>query len=145
MTMLTTMAMVLALAGAQTTPKPPAVTGAQAIASLQGTWDVTSINGQVLADGGMTMQITFTGEKYAQMVNGQVNERGTYKIDAAKKPHTFDLTIVEGDDAGKVQPGIIEITGDTFKGHLAAPGGTDRPADFTMKQGNILFLAKKVK
>jgi hypothetical protein len=37
-----------------------------------------------------------------------VNESGTFKIDTAKKPMTMDLTITEGSDAGKAQPGIVD-------------------------------------
>jgi hypothetical protein len=58
---------------------------------------------------------------------------------------TIDLTIVEGDDAGKTQLGIIEVTGDTFQAALDTPGAGQRPTDFSIKEGVIVFSGKKAK
>ena len=46
-------------------------------------------------------------------VNGTVNERGTVTLDPARTPVAIDLTIQEGDDAGKLQVGVIAVEGDT--------------------------------
>lgn len=59
--------------------------------------------------------MTFKGNTYHQPYGGKVNERGTFKIDTAKKPMTMDLTITEGSDAGKAQPGIFEVSGDILR------------------------------
>jgi len=127
-------------AGVLTQAPKPAAKDAKAAAALQGTWVLTTINGQPLSD---ELTLTFTGDKYHQTVGGAVNERGTIKVDASKKPMTIDLAITEGADAGKTQLGIVEVTGDTIRGSLDTPGAGQRPADFTIKDGAILFVGKK--
>jgi uncharacterized protein (TIGR03067 family) len=112
-------------------------------AVLQGTWLITSINGQTIADQGPPLTLTFTGEKYHQTLGTEVNERGTIKVDATKKPMTIDLVITEGDDAGKTQLGIIEVTGDTIRANLDRPGAGQRPSDFAVKDGGIMFEGKR--
>ena len=91
------------------------------------------------------MTLTFTGDKYHQTVGGQINERGTIKLDAAKKPMTIDLIITEGSDAGKTQLGIIEATGDTLRASFGFAGAPQRPTDFTVKEGSLMVLGKKQK
>jgi hypothetical protein len=58
-----------------------------------------------------------------------VNERGTIKLDASKKPAWIDLTITEGADAGKLQVGVIEVTGNVSKTSRAPfrPSRAQRP------------------
>ncbi len=111
--------------------------------ALQGTWVLTSINGQEAPAGAPELSITFTGDKYHQTLGGEVNERGGYKIDSSKKPMTIELTITEGQDAGKTQLGVFEISGDTLRANLDSPGANQRPTDFTAKEGALLFVAKK--
>ena len=135
----TVVLMALVLAVPQAAKKPAA--GA---AALQGTWITESINGQS-AEGQPELSLTFTGANYHQTFGGQVNERGTFKVDTSKKPMTIDLTIVEGDDAGKVQLGIFEVSGDTLRAHFDVPGGQARPTDMTAKEGSLLVVAKKKK
>jgi len=118
---------------------------AKAAAALQGAWLVSSINGQSAPDGTPPLTLTFSGDKYQQALGGEVNERGTMKVDATKKPMTIDFAITEGPDAGKTQLGIIEVTGETFRACFAAPGAGERPADFTGKDGALVVLAKKSK
>jgi uncharacterized protein (TIGR03067 family) len=130
-------------AAAQTPAAPPAMS--KELASLQGTWQLVTVNDQNVADQGAEMALVFDGNKYKQVVNGTVDETGTFNLDPSKKPMSFDLTIIEGDDAGKLQLGIIEINGDVIKGLFAAPGGPTRPADFNSNDGAIFFIAKRVK
>ena len=122
--------------------KPPVVTSVvpAALKPLQGTWVLTTPDGQPLAPNG-DLTITVTGDQYAQAIAGEVNERGTLKIDATKKPTWIDLNITEGSDAGKLQVGLIEVTGNVMKGVLGAPGDTTRPTSVT--EGPIVFIAKK--
>lgn len=126
-------------AGASAQPPKPA-TGA---AALEGSWVVASINGQTAPEGSPAMTLTFTGDKYEQALGAEVNERGSFKVDATKKPMTIDLSITEGSDAGSTQLGVFEVTGDTMRLHLDTPGANQRPADFTMKDGAFLVVAKK--
>jgi uncharacterized protein (TIGR03067 family) len=136
--LLASIALVTGFAGQAGKPQ-----GKPAPAAIQGTWIVGSINGQEAPSGAQEMTLTFTGEKYEQALGGQVNERGTFKVDAAKKPMTIDLAIGEGTDAGKTQLGIFEVSGDSMKLHLDSPGAAQRPTDFTGKEGSFIVVAKK--
>jgi uncharacterized protein (TIGR03067 family) len=106
------LATVFALAVPAATQDAAKEAAAKALASVQGTWAIVTVNGE--SNGGMTMSLTFTGDKYAQTTNGAVDERGAIKIDPAKKPMAIDLIITEGNDAGKLQLGIFELNGDTM-------------------------------
>lgn len=117
--------------------------GKPASTAVQGTWIVSSINGESAPMGAQEMTLTFTGDKYEQSLGGNVNERGSIKVDASKKPMTIDLAIGEGSDAGKTQLGIFEVAGDTMKLHLDTPGAGQRPTDFTAKEGSFMVVAKK--
>jgi uncharacterized protein (TIGR03067 family) len=116
-----------------------------AAAALQGTWVITSVNGQAAPAGSPELWLTFAGDKYHQTQGGEINERGTIKLDPAKKPMAIDLIITEGSDAGKTQLGIIEVTGDTMRAKLDTPGAQQRPADFAMAEGWILIEGKRKK
>ena len=135
----------LTLAAVALISAAPGAQGAatKALAPLQGTWTITSINGQDPAASGAAMTITFTDDKYTQTVNGTVNERGTVKLGTDKKFTTIDLAITEGDDANKLQVGLVEVSGSTMKLKLALPGQTTRPTDFAASEGAILALLTK--
>ena len=137
--MMTLAPVILALTLPFTAPQA----GDKTVKALQGTWVVTTMNGQEAPAGAPELSITFTGDKYHQTLGGQVNERGSYKVDASKKPMTIELTITEGQDAGKTQLGVFDITGDTLRANLDTPGANQRPTDFTAKEGSLLFVAKK--
>ena len=115
---------------------------AKALAPLQGTWVLMGPGGEPMMPGG-ELAIIITGDKYAQAVNGEINERGTMKIDFAKKPMTLDLIITEGADAGKTQLGLLEIKGETMMGVLNAPADTNRPTAISAEGGLIYFTATK--
>lgn len=118
---------------------------AKVLASLQGIWVVISVNGESIENQGVEMALKIEGNKYSQLVNGTIDETGTVKIDASKTPISFDLNIIEGSDAGKLQPGIIDIKGDTIAAYLANPGGSVRPASFDSADGAIYVIARKAK
>jgi uncharacterized protein (TIGR03067 family) len=112
--------------------------------ALQGTWRLTSLNGRSIPDqGGPQITLSIVGEKYQQAIDGKVTERGTLKLDASKKPMTIDLAITEGDDSGKAQLGIAEVTEGTLRMCLDTPGAGQRPSEFGVKDGVILFEARK--
>ena len=110
-------------------------------AALQGRWVVTLLNDQ---DPQGALELQFDGNKYA-VAGGGADETGTFKLDASKTPWTFDLTIVEGTDAGKVQLGILEMKGDAIHGLLGTAGATTRPAGWDSPDGAISFVAVKKK
>lgn len=150
MTILATVLTIAALSSAPAAQTPAAPTAApqdaaKDLAPYQGTWVLTTVNDQALASAGVEMALVVDGTKYSQVVNGVVNETGTVKIDTTKKPVTFDLSIVTGDDAGKLQLGIVEVTGDTMKGVLAVAGVNSRPADFMASDAGVWFIATRKK
>ena len=95
---------------------------------LQGNWAITSFNGQDVPSEAQAF-LVFNGDKYEQWNNGSVDERGTIRIDPKTKPMSIDLIITEGNDAGKTQPGVYELTDSTTLSiGLAVPGTTTRPS-----------------
>jgi uncharacterized protein (TIGR03067 family) len=117
----------------------------KAFAPLQGTWTITTYNGQSTDGMGGTSALVVKDDKYQQVTSGTVDETGSLKLDATKKPMTIDLIIETGNDAGKLQLGIIEVTGDTMKVKLNAPGATPRPTSFEAEEGQILVTATRAK
>jgi len=134
-------------ASAQTqtpTPAPPkaAATQSKVLAMLQGTWIMTSSNGNEIPNG-QEVSITITETKYVQIVNGAIVERGSFKLDESKKPMMMDLTITEGEEAGKIQLGVLEVTATTMRGKLNTPGESARPTDLEPGEPFFAFTAKK--
>jgi uncharacterized protein (TIGR03067 family) len=129
---------------AQTQAAKPDAAKSKTLTMLQGTWVFTSMNGQD-ASGGPEVLVTITDNKYVQTVGGEVVEKGTFKIDETKKPMAIDLTILEGDSAGKSQVGICEVTDTTMKAKLADAGGTTRPTNMEQEDGFFIIVASKKK
>ena len=117
----------------------------KAFAPLQGTWTITSFNGQSIDANMGSSALVIKDDKYQQVTNGTVDESGGLKLDATKKPMTIDLIIETGNDAGKLQLGIIEVTGDTMKVKLNVAGATPRPTSFEAEEGLIMVTATKAK
>lgn len=112
------------------------------LAKFQGSWAVASFNGEAVP-AEAEAYLAFNGDKYEQWTTGTVTERGTVKLNPATKPASLDLVITEGDDAGKIQLGVYELSGDTATVGLAAPGTTTRP--LAVSQGEVYVVLKKVK
>lgn len=99
---------------------------------FQGKWVVVSreLDGRkVPADTIKPTTLTVQGDKYTVRMGDTTVERGTIKIDPAKKPKTIDATSTEGENRGKTYHGIYEIKGDTAKDCFARTG-TERPNAF---------------
>lgn len=110
---------------------------------LQGNWAVVAFNGQDVPAEAQAY-LVFSGDKYEQWNNGSADERGTIKIDPKTKPMSIDLIITEGNDAGKTQPGVYELTDSTTLSiGLTAPGNTMRPS--AIVNAELQVLLKKVK
>ena len=136
-------AMAAIVSASQAGAAKPAAQASKTIAALQGAWMITSANGQDMSGSGQEVLVTITDTKYVQTANGQVVERGSFKIDDTKKPIWLDLAITEGDDAGKTQLAVMQIDGKTMQVKLADPGAA-RPADFAPVEGsNVFTLVKK--
>jgi uncharacterized protein (TIGR03067 family) len=101
----------------------------QAPAAMHGTWVVTAAEGKP-APAGLHVTMVITAKGYEGATNGTIDERGTLVVDQTKKPTTIDLVISEGKSAGKIQVGIVEVTGDTMRLALGEPGDPARPSSF---------------
>jgi uncharacterized protein (TIGR03067 family) len=106
---------------------------------LQGGWSLVMAADMQVPPG--MAGLMFIGEKYEGLTDGKVTERGTVKLDPSTKPMSIDLVITEGDDAGKTQLGIIEVSGDTMTLFLGNPGSKTRP---TLSSSDKLTL-KRIK
>jgi len=112
------------------------------LAKFQGDWIISSMNGEpVPAEA--EAYLVFKDDKYEQWTGNQVDERGSIKLDIASKPMKIDLMISEGNDAGKTQLGVYEVSGDTLTVSFALPGETGRPA--SLNQGAINAVLKKTR
>ena len=135
------------VASAQTAPaQAMIVKKSNVLTSVQGTWTMTMANGQDLAGSGQDVLVTITDDKYVQTVNGQVVEKGSFKIDETKKPFALDILIVEGDEAGQKQLAIVEVdaAGKTMKVAIGQPGAPVRPSGFAVTEGveSLVFVKK---
>ena len=93
---------------------------------MQGTWVLTSVEGEGLPSG-VHVGLVFNGDRYHGLRNATIDERGTIKLDIAAKPMAIDLVISEGKYTGKTQLGLVDIAGDSMTLVLAEPGATVRP------------------
>ena len=134
--------LMLVAAGQTTTPAVPDDVKKE-LDRIQGNWAVTSFNGQAVpADAGAFL--VFKGDKYEQWTNGNVDEKGSIKLDPKTKPMSIDLIITEGNDAGKTQPGLYEFTdAETLSVGLAIPGNTTRPS--AIASAELQVILKKAK
>jgi uncharacterized protein (TIGR03067 family) len=126
---------------AQDTPAPAKLTGV--MAQVQGVWTMTSSNGQDTAASGQQIVMSITNNRYEQTVNGQLSERGTFKLDESKKPMTVDVTITDGPSAGQTALGVFELNGNTLTVKVAQPGSTERPTDLAPADGFVTFVMVK--
>ena len=110
---------------------------------LQGKWAIATFNGQDVPPEAQSF-LVFNGDKYEQLNNGSVDERGTIKIDPKTKPMSIDLIITEGNDAGKTQPGVYELTDSTTLSiGLAVPGNTTRPTAIANAELQVVLIKTK--
>jgi uncharacterized protein (TIGR03067 family) len=135
-----------AVLSAQTQTNKPApqaqAAKSKAMEMVQGAWVFTTANGQDASAADIV--VTITGDKYVQTAGGNVEEKGSFTIDDTKKPMWLTIKILEGNDAGKTQLGVFEVTATTMRGKLTEPdGGSPRPTDFEPAEGYFVFTARK--
>jgi uncharacterized protein (TIGR03067 family) len=112
------------------------------LVALQGTWVITSGNGQAIMEGA-ELAFVISGDKYTQTLNGVIVERGSLRVDASRKLMAVDFVITVGRDQGKTQLGVWELAGNTLTGRMGEAGATDRPTDLAPSPGYWVFVATK--
>jgi uncharacterized protein (TIGR03067 family) len=116
----------------------PADADASDLAKMQGDWRTVSVteNGTKLADDeAQTLFRTVSGNKYSLFRFSKPLTRGTFKIDATKRPKTIDVMPTASKGPAKPILGIYEFNGTSLWICNARPG-KPRPTDFEPKQGS---------
>jgi uncharacterized protein (TIGR03067 family) len=116
---------------------------------LTGTWAVVSVEreGRKLeGDEVKDFKLIMEGEKYTLQMGDRTIE-GTYKIDSSKDPKTIDAARTSGKDKDKVLLGIYKLEDDNLTMCLSAPDKTERPKEFSAKEGSMhtLYVLKREK
>ncbi len=108
---------------------------------LEGTWLPTAaeIGGQPFDEQTLkAMKLVLAGDAYTVTVGKQL-DRGTVKLDLAKKPRAMDILGGEGPNKGKTILAIYELNGDTLKICYDLTGKA-RPTEFKTQKGVLQFL-----
>jgi uncharacterized protein (TIGR03067 family) len=116
---------------------------------MQGDWVAASqvIDGQKLGDDeAQTLFRTVKDDTYTVFSFKKPVGKGTFTIDATKKPKTIDARSAAAAKDAPPLLGIYEIDGDTFRACFAPPG-KERPKDFDCKadSGHTLTVWKREK
>jgi uncharacterized protein (TIGR03067 family) len=91
-------------------------------------------------------KLVIKGERYSFKL-GDTRLELTFAVDQGKKPRAIDLTVVEGEQKGKVFHGIYKLEGDTYTVCRPTEPGKDRPAEFATqpKSGLMIVVWKRAK
>ena len=121
----------------------PADANASDLAKMQGDWRTVSVidNGTRVADDeAQTLFRTVAGNSYSLFRFSKPLTKGTFTIDATKRPKTIDVLPTASKGPAKPILGIYEFDGTTLKICNARPG-KPRPTDFEPKRGSGISCA----
>ena len=106
---------------------------AKDFAKLQGEWTLTSLemDGE---DAPVSGGIAIDGDRFRAIGMG-ADYSGTVELDEAAKPRHIDLIFTDGPEAGNLNRGIYELSGDTLRLCLNMAGKA-RPRSFSTKPGS---------
>lgn len=110
---------------------------------MQGDWALASMTRDGMKtpdDAAQTIFRTVKGDQYTVLRFDKAIGKGTFKIDATKKPKTVDFFPDGTKDKTKAMHGIYEFDGAKLK-YCYAPAGKDRPTTFSSKDGETQTLA----
>lgn len=105
---------------------------------MQGDWAMESFvrDGDKLSDDdAQSLFRNVKGNDYTVFLFDKPIGKGTFQIDATKKPKTIDSFPAGAPDKSKPIRGIYELDGDTLRVCYGAPG-KDRPTEFASKPGS---------
>jgi len=112
---------------------------------LQGTWNaVSGESGGKEQKEATEHSLVFEGDKFSVKKSEKVMVKGTFKVDASKKPKEIDMEIADGPDdvKGKTALGIYKLEGDELTWCVDEPGSGNRPKEFATKEGTKTMLVK---
>jgi RNA polymerase sigma-70 factor (ECF subfamily) len=112
---------------------------------FQGTWvDIYAEKaGKKQAEVG-DHELKFDGDTFSVADHGQVEEKGTIKLDPSKKPREIDLRVRDRNNEEKTVLGIYAWDGENLMFCWGKPGGEKRPLDFTTSpEGRVLVIVKR--
>jgi uncharacterized protein (TIGR03067 family) len=127
--------------GAHAPPSPagsPEDANRADLAKMQGDWNAVHMVSEgftIPDDDAQALFRTVKDRDYTVSRYDRVVGKGTFTIDATKKPKTIDAIPSTGAAKGKPLLGIYEIDDKTFKVCFAVPG-KPRPTDFTAGEGS---------
>lgn len=115
---------------------------AKELKRLLGTWEIVLI--EVAGKKGeppesQKERLTFRGKAFTVVQGGEARDKGTLKIDPAKKPKAMDMTSAGGAKKGATMLAIYELRGDEMR-VCAAPPGQPRPTAFTAEAGSKHYV-----
>ncbi|MSQ96621.1 MAG: TIGR03067 domain-containing protein [Gemmataceae bacterium] len=110
--------------------------------ALEGKWTPMSaeLAGAKLPESQLAaISLTIAADGAYTVVVGKAVDKGTLKIDPAKKLKAMDIVGTDGPNKGKTILAIYEIEKDTLK-ICYDLGGKDRPTEFTSSKEKPFFL-----
>jgi uncharacterized protein (TIGR03067 family) len=117
--------------------------------SLQGVWQLVALeqDGKPATTAELKeikdRRLTVKGDQMSHGIPG-VTFKGSFKLDAGKKPKAIDLTDASGSDKARTSLGIYSLEDDTLKMCLDVIG-RDRPTEFKGGKGIVIMTFKRGK
>ncbi|MBL9139097.1 MAG: ThuA domain-containing protein [Verrucomicrobiales bacterium] len=112
------------------------------VTSLNGRWSIEAaeLNGTSIPGETMEAFELALKEGTYELKGPDLSAKGTFTVDAAKSPAAMDVKEVEGPNAGRTIPAIVEWTASGMRICYALEGGS-RPTAFRTEAGGGQFLA----
>src|SRR5438067_9143349 len=112
-------------------------------AKIQGVWLITHLetNGNKIAVPG-ELKWKVGPDKFETIGK---DDAAAYKLGADKNLGTFDITNLKGPAQGKTMKGVYELKGDELKVCMPRTPESERPREFTSKDGCVILYLKRDK